>query len=257
MEKQAITKTKLDRILGEQSAGHGDSISLYIKASSFSSFSDRILLEPEYSTCNDKISALFNDKIICRETEKYGTGMAIFWQEFGPTYLVLPPFPVIEDKVTFGSFDLFDLHEIMEKQYTLGIILVTWGSYAVGVFHDDSLLNSKVGTGHIHKEHKKGGSSQKRFARRTEEQRKDFLRKVSYRIEEKLRGYTMDFVFFGGNRLILNPLLNNCKYLQTQSTKLSKRIINVKRANQESLEQSLIEISKPLLFTSPPTTTQM
>ena len=253
MEKQAITKTKLYRILREQSTGHGNYISLYIKASSFSSFSDRILLEPEYSTCSDKISALFNDKIICRESEKYGTGMAIFWQEVGPTYLVLPPFPINEDKVIFGSFELFGLNAIMEKQYTLGIVLVTWGSYAVGVFHDDSLLNSKVGTGHIHKEHKKGGSSQKRFARRTEEQRKDFLRKVSCRIEEKFRGYTLDFIFFGGNRLICNPLLNNCKYLQTQSTKLSTRIINVKRANQESLEQSLIEIKKPLLFTSQPT----
>jgi len=257
MEKQVITKTKLYRILDEQSTGHGDHISFYIKASSFSRLGDRILLKPGYSTCSDKISALLNDKIICRESEKYDTGIAIFWQEVGPTYFVLPPFPIIEDKVIFGSFELYGLHEIMEKQYTLGIILVTWGSYAVGVFHDDKLLNSKVGTGHIHKEHKKGGSSQKRFARRTEEQRKEFLRKVSYRVEEKFSGYTLDFVFFGGNRLICKPLLNNCKYLQTESAKLSKRIINVKHANQESLEQSFKEIKKPLLFTSPPAVTLM
>lgn len=257
MEKQATTKIKLYRILREQSTCPGNYISLYIKASSFSHLGDRILLEPGYSTYSDKISAFLNDKIICREAEKYGTGMAIFWQEVGPTYLVLPPFPINEDKAIFGTFELSGLHEIMEKQYTLGIILVTWGSYAVGVFHDNSLLNSKVGTGHIHKEHKKGGSSQKRFARRTEEQRKDFLRKVSCRIEEKFRGYTLDFVFFGGNRLICKPLLNNCKYLQTQSTKLSQRIINVKYANQKSLEQSFTEINKPLLFTCQTTITTM
>lgn len=257
MEKQAITKTKLYRILREQSTGPENYISLYIKASSFSHLGSRILLELGNSSCSDKISALFDDKIICRETERYGTGVAIFWKEVGPTYIVLPPFPIDEDKVVFGSFELSGLHEIMDKQYTVGIILVTWGSYAVGVFHDNTLLNSKVGTGHIHKEHKKGGSSQKRFARRTEEQRKEFLRKVSSRIEERFRGYTLDFVFFGGNRLICKPLLNNCKYLQTQSAKLSKRTINVKRSNQKSLEQSFIEINKLLLFTSQPANTMI
>ncbi len=255
MEKQPITKTKLYGILDEQSTARGDCISSYIKASTFSRLGDKILLEPGYSTCRDKLSMFINDKIICREAEKYDTGMAIFWQEIGPTYLVLPPFPVNEDKVISGSFEISGLHEIMDKQYTLGVTLVTWGSYAVGVFHDDNLLNSKVGTGHIHKEHKKGGSSQKRFARRTEEQRNEFLRRVSRRVEEKFRDYSLDYIFFGGNRLICKPLLQDCKYLQTQSTKLSKRMINVERPNQESLERSFIEITKPLLFTLQPAIT--
>lgn len=256
MEKQPVTKTKLYSILGEQSTAHsGDCISSYIKASTFSHLGNKILSEPGYSTCRDKLSMFFNDKIICREAEKYNTGMAIFWQEIGPTYLVLPPFPVNEDKVIFGSFEVSGLHEIMDKQYTLGVTLVTWGSYAVGVFHDNSLSNSKVGTGHIHKEHKKGGSSQKRFARRTVEQRNEFLRKVSRRVEEIFRDHSLDYIFFGGNRLICKPLLQDCKYLQTHSTKLSKRMINVERANQQSLERSFIEITKPLLFTLQPAIT--
>ncbi len=249
MEKQTITKAKLYRILHEQNTGPDNYISLYIKASSFSRLGDKILWEPGYATCSENVATLLNNKIVCREAKKYGTGMAIFWQETGPVYLVLPPFPINKDKIIFKSFELSVLQETMENQYTLGIVLVAWGSYAIGVFHGNSLLNSKVGTGHIHKEHKKGGSSQKRFARRTEEQRKEFLRRVSYRIEEKFKGYTLDFVYFGGNRLIYKPLVNNSKYLQTQSSKLSQRIINVKYANQESLEQSFTEINKPLLFT--------
>jgi len=255
MEKQAITKQSLYRVLDGQSTNSGNYVSLYIKASSVSHHGDKILLKAEYDTYNNKIAAFVNDKIVCREAEKYSTGLAFFWQELGPAYLVLPSFPITEDKSISGRFDLSCLHECLDKPYTLGIILVAWGSYAVGVFSDNSVLSSKVGTAHIHKEHKKGGSSQKRFARRTEEQRKDFLRKVSSRVEEYFKGYDLDFIYFGGNRLIYKPLLNNCKYLSNQSSKLSHRILNIKYANQKSLEYSYDEINKPLLFISGQTNT--
>jgi len=52
--------------------------------------------------------------------------------------------------------------------------VVAWETYSIGVFYRDNLAKSKTGTGYIHKEHRKGGRSEKRFARRTEEQKKDF-----------------------------------------------------------------------------------
>ena len=61
---------------------------------------------------------------------------------------------------------------------------------------------------------RKGGRSEKRFARRTEEQKRNFLRRVSNRIEEEFENYTLDYIFLGGNRLIRAPLLRECKYLQ-------------------------------------------
>jgi hypothetical protein len=63
-------------------------------------------------------------------------------------------------------------------------------------------------------EHGKGRGSEKRFARRTEEeQKKDFLRKDSSRIEEEFKTYKLDYIFFGGNRLIHALLLREYKYL--------------------------------------------
>jgi len=53
---------------------------------------------------------------------------------------------------------------------------------------------------------RKGGRSEKRFTRRIEEQKKDFLRKVSNRIEEEFKTYNLDCTFLGGNRLIHAPL---------------------------------------------------
>jgi peptide subunit release factor 1 (eRF1) len=78
--------------------------------------------------------------------------------------------------------------------------LVTCGTYSIGVFHHDNLVKSKTGTSYIHKEHRKGGSSEKIFARRTEEQKNAFLRIVSNRIEEEFENCTLDYIFLWANR---------------------------------------------------------
>ena len=126
---------------------------------------------------------------------------------------------------------------------------ILWGSYAIGVFDHGKLVESKTGTGHIHKEHRKGGRSETRFARRTKEQKKALLRRVSNRIEEKFKKYNLDYIFFGGNRLILKPLLKECRYLELRVPKISGRILDTRHANNETLNCSLEEITKALIFT--------
>jgi peptide subunit release factor 1 (eRF1) len=164
--------------------------------------------------------------------------------------MVLPPFPLNENKTSIGELDTSLLYETLERKYIIGVALVAWGSYAIGVFDElGNLVESKTGTGYIHKEHKKGGRSQKRFARRTEEQKKDFLRKVSNRIAERFKNYTLDYIFFGGNRLIYRPLLKECKYLESETGKISARTLGVRYVDKEALNHSLEEITKSLIFT--------
>src|SRR3989304_3900818 len=98
------------------------------------------------------------------------------------------------------------------------------------------------------KRHRKGGSSSKRFARRTEGQRKEFLRRVAGHIEEEFKGYILEGLFFGGNRLILKPLLQECPYLGARAGLVSSRIINVRYADREALLGSIGEINKHLAF---------
>lgn len=253
MENKSVSEKSLYRILSQQIPDTGDYGSLYIKASSFPCLTDEIVQEITCNNCVQRIGTLINDKILSREAAKYKTGIAIFWQEFGPIHIVLPPFPINRNNAISGAFELSIFHEILSRPYVIAIILVTWGSYAVGLFHGDRIIASKVGTGHIHKEHKKGGSSQKRFARRTEEQRKEFIRRVSSNIEEYISGYTPDYIYFGGNRLIYTPLYKHSRYLQLHTTKLSNRILNIKHANQQVLEQGIIQVKKPLLLTYPNT----
>jgi hypothetical protein len=71
---------------------------------------------------------------------------------------------------------------------------------------------------------------------------------VANRIEERFRGYRPEQIFFGGNRLILNPLLDECSYLQHEAQHISKRVINVRYADRDALIASMEDVSKSLVF---------
>jgi hypothetical protein len=249
MEKEILSKTRLYALLSRLESSPGDYINLYIKPSSFPYCINELSLQPQYNTYAHEIKESVNIKAVAQKVEKYNTGVAVYWQENGNKYIVLPPFPITEDKISLGELDAFPLLEALEREYIIGAVVVAWGTYSIGVFHRDNLVASKTGTGYIHKEHRKGGRSEKRFARRTEEQKKNFLRKVSNRIEEEFKNYTLDYIFLGGNRLIYAPLLKECKYLQREAQKISRRVLNLRYANRKVLNQSLRDIKSSLVFT--------
>ena len=249
MEKETLSKTRLYELLSRLESSPGDYMSLYIKPSSFPYFINRLSLQPQYNIYAHEIKESVNIKAVAQAIGRYNTGAAAYWQGNGDKYIVLPPFPITADKISLGELDASPLLEALEQEYIIGVVVITWGTYSIGIFHRDNLVKSKTGTGYIHKEHRKGGRSEKRFARRTEEQKKDFLRRVSNRIEEEFKNYTLDYIFLGGNRLIRIPLLRECKYLQRETQKISQRILNLRYANKEALSHSLKDITSSLVFT--------
>jgi hypothetical protein len=249
MEKEILSKTRLYELLSRLKSSPGDYISLYIKSSSFPYCINGLSLQPQYITYAHEIKESVKIKAVAQAVERYNTGAAIYWQENGNKYIVLPPFPITEGKISLGELDASPLIEALEREYIIGVVVVTWGTYSIGVFYRDNLVKSKTGTGYIHKEHRKGGRSEKRFARRTEEQKKDFLRRVSNRIEEEFENYTLDYIFLGGNRLIRAPLLRECKYLQREAQKIPQRVLNIRHADTDTLNHSLKEITSSVIFT--------
>ena len=233
--------------LSSLEASAEDCVTVYIAPTSFPDYTDTLSLGPKYSVHAIEIREAIKTEMVLGGAEKYGTGAAIFWSGVGNKHNVLPPFPIVENKVSAGKVDASLLYEILGRRYVISVVLVTWGWYALGVFDADNLVECKTGTGYIHKRHRKGGRSQKRFARRTEEQKRDFLRRVSNRIEEKLGNLAPDYIFFGGNRLILKPLIQECRYLQTKASIISPRILDVRYADREALVNSLAEITRSLV----------
>jgi len=202
----------------------------------------------KYADSLAEIEQAARTEAIMDSVKRYGTGAAIFWSQIDK-HILLPPFPFAANQISEGKLDPSLLHQAIDQKYLVGVVMVTWGWYALGMFDGGNLVESKVGTGYIHKRHKKGGWSQKRFARRTEEQKKDFLRRVGNRIEERFGGYRPDYIFFGGNRLILKPLIQESRYLQARTDIISPRVLDVRYADREALAGSLNEINSSLVFT--------
>jgi len=246
VEKTVFSREKLIRFLDRLEGSTGHYLTVYIKPSSFPGYVTEF--PARFGPFAGELAEALTGEDVSRQAQLYETGAVIFWSETENRSIILPPFPVLEDGVFTGRPEVTPIHQLLEKERTLGLVLVTWGWYAVGVAGGGVILEYKKGTGHIHKRHKKGGSSSKRFARRIEEQKNEFLRRVAYRVEEKLRGHRMEQIFFGGNRLILKPLLEECPYLKSEADKLSKRFFNVRYADMEALSGSLENANASLVF---------
>jgi hypothetical protein len=246
MEQVAFSKSRLLHFLDQLQAESQDCITVYLTPASLRRQASE--LAAQLGAMPEEMKEALGDKSILRSAERCGSGLAILWSEKGNGLVVLPPFAITEDKVSQGAADTSPLRQLLEKERIMGIVLVNWGSYAVGVFQGNTLVASKMGTGHIHPRHKKGGRSQKRFARRTEEQKKDFLRRAANRIEETLQGYQLEHLFFGGNRLILKPLLDETAYLRSYAPQISPRHLTVRYADREALLSSLEHANESLGF---------
>jgi len=248
MRSRYLNKAGLYHFLSSIEASPEDIVTVYIAPASFPDYVGNLSLGSKYGAHASEIKEAVKTEAVVSGIKKYGTGAAVFWNGIGNSHIVLPPFPITGNKVTAGELDVSILREVLEKKYVITVILVTWGWYALGVFDGSNLVDSKIGTGYIHKKHKKGGRSQKRFARRTEEQKKDFLRRVGNRVEERLGGFAPDHIFFGGNRLILKPLIQECGYLQAKADKISPRTLDARHADREALAGSLNEINRSIVF---------
>ncbi len=242
IELKTFSKRKLLYFL-DQLENEEDYLTVYLKADFPPQHIGELQIDQSIA---EEMRNLFSEEALLKQIERYRTGEVLFWKVGGDKYLILPPFPVRENQV-FKQTKTSVLRQILKEEKTIGVVLVTWGWYAIGIFAGEKVIDLKAGTGYIHPRHRKGGRSEKRFARRTEEQKKDFLRRVSNHIEEKLKAHTPGQVFFGGNRLILKPLLEECRALS--QSKLSPRFLQARYATREALLQSLEEINESLVIT--------
>ncbi|HIE17479.1 MAG TPA: hypothetical protein EYP71_04720, partial [Dehalococcoidia bacterium] len=168
-----FNRAGLYRLISALAADPGDFATVYAAPSDFPDFVLKLSLEPEHSAWAKGIRSAVEVDTVMNAVRRYQTGVAVYWSEIGNRYIVLPPFPIPRSQVSVGRPDTSVLSQVLERRYVIGVVLVAWGSYALGAFDGESLVAWKTGTGLIHKQHRKGGRSEKRFARRTEEQKKD------------------------------------------------------------------------------------
>ncbi len=168
-------------------------------------------------------------------------GAAVYWGN-NRKYLVLPPFPLEEQRI-FTGYTTQPLRQLVSYDYIIGLLFLHFGSYAIGIYRGQELISSKVGTGLIHGRHKKGGSSQQRFRRRRENQIREFLDRVCLHIQEHFENQTnnIDYIVYGGPRQTLLQLRKRCPFLEVFNNRVIATI-NVPTLRQRTLETAVTRI---------------
>lgn len=246
MDRNILNKSRMLAELGRLKNDRDDYLTIYAGPQSFPGYIYRAIESGEFVP--EEMEQFINDKSIQREVEHMATGAVLFWSHNESRIIVIPPFPVEENRFCSGRPDTEPLKNLLERERISGLVLMTWGSYGVGVLQGTRIVAYKKGTGHIHPRHRKGGSSQKRFARRTLEQKKAFLRRVAGHIEEVFASYRLEHIFFGGNRLLLEPLMEESPYIKYRSGMISSRFIDVRHADRKMLMDKAEEINSSIVF---------
>jgi peptide subunit release factor 1 (eRF1) len=167
------------------------------------------------------------------------TGAMLFW---GPhhRYLVLPPFPVQEQRFS-QTCEIEPLEGLLNKQYLIGLILVRLGAYAIALVKGENLLYSKAGTGLVHARHRQGGSSSHRFERHRYKQMETFFTRVCLHAREQLeaRSASLDFVLYGGARETILEFRKQCDFAKALDKKTLPLLLNVREAKQSTLHEAI------------------
>jgi hypothetical protein len=171
-----------------------------------------------------------------------GMGAAFFWSPT-KTYLVLPPFPIVEEYTTNG-YDIEPLSSLLSHDFAVAIVLVRLGAYSIGICHGTELVDSKTGTGLVHARHKKGGSSQARFARHREKQIEQFLIRVCGHVREHVEHHSrsLDYLVYGGARTTILLLRKRCPFLNQFDDRILRMLLDIPDPRKPVLEKAVSTI---------------
>jgi hypothetical protein len=164
-------------------------------------------------------------------------GAAFFWSP-PQMYLVLPPFPLSEEYITNG-YDVGPLRSLLSQDFLIALVLVRLGAYSIGICRGTKLIDSKTGTGLIHARHKKGGSSQARFARHRGKQIEQFLERVCGHVQEHIEPHaqSLDYLVYGGARTTILSLRKRCLFLSQFEDRILRTLLDIPEPRKAVLEK--------------------
>lgn len=121
----------------------------------------------------------------------------------------------------------------------VGVLLVRLGGYAAGIFDGTELLRSKVDSRLVHGRHKKGGSSQQRFARRRDNEVRDVVEHAADLAARVLvpELTELDAVVLGGDHRAIDLVLAD-RRLVSLATKVVEPFLTVPDPKRAVLEET-------------------
>jgi peptide subunit release factor 1 (eRF1) len=158
-------------------------------------------------------------------------------------YVVLPPFLIAEEYMANG-YDVEPLRHLLSRDLLIALVLVRLGAYSIGVYRGTELIDSKTGTGLVHARHKKGGSSQARFARHREKQIEAFLTRVCGHVREYMepQARSLDYLVYGGARTTILLLRKRCPFLNQFDDRILRMLLDIPEPRKAVLEKAAVTV---------------
>ena len=150
--------------------------------------------------------------------------------------VILPPFPLLENQLV-ARWDPTPLLNDLEKDYTVGVVLLRLGRFSVAVYQGDYLRTSKTDARYVKGRHNAGGTSQKRFERIRQGQMRLIFEKACRAVHNQFAPFAgqMDYLLLGGERFTLNGLLKACPELESLRPITLARRLNVRDPKRDTL----------------------
>jgi Actinobacteria/chloroflexi VLRF1 release factor len=217
--------------LDELAATEGKAISLYVPQGTPQARVENLL--------GKALAATAIPQGVAEATAGSATGAAFFWSP-PQMHLVLPPFPITEEYITDG-YDVGPLRSLLSQDFLIGLVLVRLGSYSIGICRGTEFIDSKTGTGLVHARHKKGGSSQARFARHRGKQIEQFLVRVCGHVREHIEPHarSLDYLVYGGARTTILLLRKQCPFLSQFDDRILRMLLDIPDPRQAVLERAV------------------
>ena len=165
-----------------------------------------------------------------------GTGAVVFYGSRAAV-AIAPPFP-IDEELQCDGVDVGPMLDLLSRDVTVGVVLLRLGRYAVGVVENGRLAASKSDTRYVKNRHRKGGSSQRRFARSRERLVRELYDKVCTVTEDVFRPYgdRIEYLLLGGERQTLLAFTKRCGYVERSGIEVLPRRLDVDRPSRAALD---------------------
>src|SRR4030042_7207884 len=100
------------------------------------------------------------------------------------------------------------------------------------------LMDGRRGSALVPPRHKKGGSSQARFARHREKQIEQFLIRVCGHVREHIepRARSLDYLVYGGARTTILLLRKRCPFLNQFDERILRMLLDISEPRKAGLE---------------------